>query len=64
VKWTHDNKSRNGLVLEGGALHGLFIAGVIDVWMENGIVFDGLVGVAAGACFGRNVSTTSVAPPE
>jgi len=43
-----------GLVLEGGALRGLFSAGVIDVLMENGIDFDGAVGVSAGACFGCN----------
>jgi predicted patatin/cPLA2 family phospholipase len=47
-------QDRKGLVLEGGALRGLFTAGVIDVWMENGIDFDGLVGVSAGACFGCN----------
>ncbi|MBR2283804.1 MAG: patatin family protein [Ruminococcus sp.] len=45
---------KNGLVLEGGALRGLFTAGVIDVLMENGIDFDGAVGVSAGACFGCN----------
>ena len=47
-------KARRGLVLEGGAMRGLFTAGVIDVWMEKGIGFDGLVGVSAGACFGCN----------
>ena len=36
---------RKGLVLEGGAMRGLFTAGVIDVWMEEGVAFDGLVGV-------------------
>lgn len=45
---------RKGLVLEGGALRGLFSAGVMDVMMENGIEFDGLVGVSAGAAFGCN----------
>lgn len=45
---------RKGLILEGGALRGLFTAGVIDVMMENGIKFDGLVGVSAGAAFGCN----------
>jgi predicted patatin/cPLA2 family phospholipase len=43
------------LVLEGDALRGLFTAGVIDEWMENGIVFDGLVGGSSGACFECNV---------
>ena len=45
---------RKGLVLEGGALRGLFTAGVMDVMMEQGITFDGLVGVSAGAAFGCN----------
>ena len=45
---------KKGLILEGGALRGLFTAGVMDVLMENGITFDGLVGVSAGAAFGCN----------
>lgn len=43
-----------GLVLEGGAMRGLFTAGVLDVFMENGIGFDNVIGVSAGACFGCN----------
>lgn len=43
-----------GLVLEGGGMRGLFSAGVMDVMMENGIEFDGIVGVSAGATFGCN----------
>ena len=43
-----------GLVMEGGAMRGMFTAGVTDVLMENDIVFDGAVGVSAGACFGCN----------
>ena len=45
---------RTGLVLEGGAMRGLFSAGVIDVMMEQGIDFDGLIGVSAGSSFGCN----------
>ena len=45
---------KTGLVLEGGAMRGLFSAGVTDVMMENGISFDCLVGVSAGAAFGCN----------
>lgn len=45
---------KTGLVLEGGAMRGLFSAGVMDVLMENSITFDGAVGVSAGACFGCN----------
>ena len=43
-----------GLVLEGGAMRGIFSAGVMDILMENNIIFDGAVGVSAGACFGCN----------
>lgn len=45
---------KKGLVLEGGAMRGLFTAGVIDVMMEHGISPDGIIGVSAGACFGCN----------
>ena len=47
-------KIKTGLVLEGGAMRGLFTAGALDVFMERGITFDGLIGVSAGACFGCN----------
>ena len=46
-----------GLVLAGGAMRGLFTAGVIDVLMENGISFDGAAGVSAGAAFGCNIKS-------
>ena len=45
---------KKGLVLEGGAMRGLFSAGVLDVLMENNILFDNVIGVSAGACFGMN----------
>ncbi len=45
---------KKGLVLEGGALRGLYSAGIFDVLLENGIEFDGLIGVSAGAAFGCN----------
>ena len=35
-------------------MRGLFTAGVLDVFMEQGIAFDGAIGVSAGACFGCN----------
>ena len=44
--------SKTGLILEGGAMRGLFTAGVLDVFLENDIQFDGLIGVSAGAVFG------------
>ena len=45
---------KKGLVLEGGAMRGMFTCGVIDVMMENNINFDGIIGVSAGAAFGCN----------
>lgn len=51
-----ENKS-TGLVLEGGAMRGIFTAGVIDVFMENGIEFPACVGVSAGAAFGCNIKS-------
>lgn len=45
---------KKGLVLEGGAMRGMFSCGVTDVMMENNIEFDGIIGVSAGAAFGCN----------
>lgn len=46
-----------GLVLEGGAMRGLFSAGICDVMMEQGLWPDALVGVSAGAAFGCNMKS-------
>ena len=48
-----------GLVLEGGAMRGLFTAGVLDVMMEKGIdrQISAAVGVSAGAVFGCNLKS-------
>lgn len=51
---------KKGLILEGGAMRGLFTAGVMDVLMENGIEFDGAVGVSAGAAFGVNYKSKQI----
>ena len=45
---------KTGLVLEGGAMRGLFSSGVMDVWMEEGVRFDGAAGISAGAAMGCN----------
>lgn len=45
---------KTGLVLEGGAMRGMYTAGVLDVMMDAGIAVDGIVGVSAGALFGVN----------
>ena len=39
-----------GIVFEGGGLRGIFAAGVIDYLLDNGIFFDHVMGVSAGAC--------------
>ena len=51
---------KKGLVLEGGAMRGMFTCGVIDVMMENNINFDGLSGVSAGAIFGCNYKSRQI----
>lgn len=51
---------KKGLILEGGAMRGMFTAGVIDVLMEHGIEFDGAIGVSAGACFGCNYKSGQI----
>lgn len=51
---------KKGLVLEGGAMRGMFTCGVIDVLMENNIDFDGVIGVSAGAAFGCNYKSKQI----
>ena len=51
---------KTGLVLEGGAMRGMFTAGVMDVLMENGVNFDGVIGVSAGAAFGCNYKSKQI----
>lgn len=51
---------KTGLILEGGAMRGLFSAGVIDIFMENGIEFDAAIGVSAGAAFGCNYKSRQI----
>ena len=46
---------KTGLILEGGAMRGLFSAAVTDQLMDWGIAPDGIIGVSAGACFGCNM---------
>ena len=38
---------KTGLVLEGGAMRGIYTAGVLDVFLEHGIHFDGVSGSTA-----------------
>ncbi len=45
---------KKGLILEGGAMRGMFTSGVLDVMLEKEVEFDGIIGVSAGAAFGCN----------
>ena len=45
---------RTGLVLEGGAMRGLFTMGILDAMLERGLRVDGMIGTSAGAAFGCN----------
>ena len=49
-----DREMKTGLVLEGGAMRGMYTAGILDVFLDKGIPVDGIVGVSAGALFGVN----------
>ena len=49
-----------GIVLEGGAMRGMFTSGVLDVLMENNITFDAAIGVSAGATFGCNFKSKQI----
>ena len=51
---------KKGLIMEGGAMRGMFTAGVIDVMMEQGIELDGAIGVSAGAAFGCNYKSRQI----
>ena len=46
--------SKKALALEGGSLRCLFSAGVTDVMLEEGLGYDGVFGVSAGALTGVN----------
>ena len=43
---------KTSLIMEGGAMRGMFTCGVLDVFLENGIRFDGAAGISAGAVLG------------
>lgn len=41
---------RAGMILEGGGTRGVFTAGVLDYFMEQGLYLPYVIGVSAGAC--------------
>lgn len=46
-----------GLALEGGAMRGLYTAGVLDIMLDNGIKADTVIGTSAGVLFGVNYAS-------
>ena len=53
-------EQKTTLVLEGGAMRGLYSAGILDVFMENNIKADVVYGVSAGALFGLNFKSHQI----
>ena len=45
---------KTALIMEGGAMRGMFTCGVTDVFLEENITFDAAAGISAGACLGCN----------
>ena len=54
---------KTALIMEGGAMRGMFTCGIMDVLMENGITFDGAAGISAGAVFGCNYKSGQAGRP-
>ena len=55
-----DTYLKTGLILEGGAMRGIYTTGILDVLLENNIELDGAVGVSAGAAFGCNYKSRQI----
>lgn len=60
---------KTALVLEGGGFRGIFTAGVLEVFLENGLFFESVYGVSAGATYsvsyvskqpGRNIAVNEM----
>lgn len=49
------------LVMEGGAMRGLFTAGVLDAFMDHHFYFPKVVGISAGTCRGWDICPGSAA---
>lgn len=56
----NQKESKTAFVLEGGAMRGLYSAGVLDVFMKNSITTDAIYGVSAGALFGINFKSKQI----
>ena len=55
--------SKSALIMEGGAMRGMFTCGVMDVLMENHIDFPASAGISAGAVFGCNFKSRQIGRP-
>ena len=53
-------ENKTALILEGGAMRGLYSAGVLDIFMQNNINVDVIYGVSAGALFGLNYKSRQI----
>jgi hypothetical protein len=53
-------KHKTALILEGGAMRGLYSAGIIDVFMQYDVKVDVIYGVSAGALFGLNYKSRQI----
>ncbi|MBE7703418.1 MAG: patatin family protein [Cyanobacteria bacterium SIG28] len=56
----NQKQSQTAFVLEGGAMRGLYTAGVLDVFMRNNITTNAIYGVSAGALFGINFKSKQI----
>ena len=63
ARFTERSEMKTALIMEGGAMRGMFTCGVADVLMENGITFDGAAGISAGAVFGCNFKSRQIGRP-
>ena len=54
---------KTALIMEGGAMRGMFTCGVMDILMENSVTFDGAAGISAGAVFGCNFKSGQIGRP-
>lgn len=56
----NNKQQKTAFVLEGGAMRGLYSAGVLDTLMQNNISCDTIYGVSAGALFGMNFKSKQI----
>ena len=60
VKSPAPGAGKTALILEGGSFRGQFTAGVLDVFLENGVAFDACYGVSAGTLNGLNFKSRQI----